>query len=422
MPFGIRVSNGKFKGVSAHVKGKSLIVGQAFEGTLEGYRQKGTIVGLPLEEFFIKNITLPELSKKELDEAVKLQISSNLSFDESAAYVGYKLKKFQKGHGLLIVATPKKAVYKPKAILPEPLALYPLAMTRELLPPDKKSLILYMKGEEVFTLATEGHEVVFMRSFMRDEDFSSELRLSAQAVYLKEERSLLDIERVVIFGDYGECAEEIKSAFSVQSNPPEIIRSEVGTDGELLIPTGLALSAGFLKKLKGWNVCQRDVRYMDSIVKGLKYTIPLCPLFLLAYYYADLASARSALEGAKGRMKALSPVYEEVVKLEEEVTGLEQFFEKQGEGITSPDAWFQTIDVIEKSRPYGLWFTAISGKTSGTVLISGKAESYPLVTEFMKKLDASEKLSDLNLIFTQGSDDSVDFQISLNMQKEGDEI
>ena len=248
MPLGVRIDNGKLRGVDLDIKGKALHVQNSIEGCAEDLRQKAAVVGLPLKDFFIKSIILPQLPKKELSGAVKLQVSSNLPFEESEAHVGYRLKKLQKGYGLLIAATKKRDIYKPRAILPEPLALYSLAMRQDLLDPGKNSLVVHMEGDGVITLAVEGHEVVFMRSFRKDTDLASELRLSAQAVYLKEERSLLEIDRVILFGS-GLSREEIRSIFSSGDGPPEVVSSDIDIREGLLVPTGLALSGTMLKKL-----------------------------------------------------------------------------------------------------------------------------------------------------------------------------
>ena len=50
------------------------------------------------------------------------------------------------------------------------------------------------------------------------------------------------------------------------------------------------------------------------------------------------------------------------------------------------------------------------------MLVSGKAPAYAQVTEYMSKLNSAVRLHDLILIFTQGTDKGVDFQISFKTE------
>lgn len=429
MPAGILIKDGKARGVELTVSGKSFQIKQTFEGKPGEVSVKKGVVGLPAADFFIKSITIPSaaLNKKELSNAVKMQGDFHLPYDRATAFVGHHLRKLQKNHTLLITATPRRDFNKPSAIIPDALALYSLAMMRDLLAPGRKSLMVYSDNGEVLTVMADGPEVVFMRFFPDEDDISSELKLSAQAVYLREERSLLEVDRVIVFSEAGPLPEKVKSSFNceiVVVKPSEILSGNIakGSENRFLIPAGLALCAPLLrpvkKDLRGWNVYQGEIQYKKYIIRGLTYTLPLWPLFVTAYFYADVLMHNSRLEGLKGRINALRPAYKEAVALEKDVALMEDFLKTSGEDMKSPETWFEIMNTLNSGRPVGLWLTGLSGKTGGTVLVSGKAPAYAQVTEYMSKLSSAGRLHDLTLIFTQGTDKGVDFQISFKMEGE----
>ena len=430
MPIGLHIKDGRVRGVEVKVSGKSFQIKQTFEGKTEEVLVKKGVVGLAIDDFFIKSVSIPSsaLNKKELSNAVQMQIDFHLPYERATAFVGHHLKKLQKNHVLLITATPRRDYNKPSAVIPDALALYSLAMLKDLLTPGRKSVIVHALGDEVLTVTVDGHEVVFMRSFFDDEDIAQELKLAAQAVYLRDERSLPEIDRIIIFDETGQQPEKIKAAFNCEMivvKPSEILSGNLpkGSENKFLIPAGLALcrpllgSVGPVKKdLRGWNVYQGEIQYKKYVLKGLTYTLPLWPLFITAYFYADVLSHNSRLEGIKGRISALMPNYKEAVALEKEVALMEDFLKSSGEDMKSPETWFDIMNTLNLSRPVGLWLTGVSGKTGGTVLVSGKAPAYAQVTEYMSKLSSAVRLHDLVLIFTQGTDKGVDFQISFKTE------
>jgi len=419
---GIVLKNGMARGVDIEVKGETFQIKRTFEARPGEVKIKNAVVGLPLKDFFIKGVTIPPLDKKELSRAIQLQVSYHVPYDVSAAHAGWQIKKLQRDYGLLILATPRSSFYKPKAVIPEPLALYTLSVKKGLLLPEKNTLIVYIEGSEVITLSVEGLEIVFMRSFLKDEGLAAGLRLSAQAVYLRGERYLLNINRVVLFSDDEKDMEEVGKSIPAEINfikTSDILKGNVPPQNKekWLIPAGLALYASLFRKLKDWNVYKKESTARKSVMKGLTYSLPLWPLFLTAYYYADVVENRTALSGLKGRIVSLTQEYKDSIRFENEIGDLENLM-KTGRDIRSPERWFNTIDAVNSSRPYGLGITNISGRTSGIVLLSGKAGAYDLVTEFMSKLQSTGRVEDITLIFTQSSEkEGVNFQISFRMKQ-----
>lgn len=429
MPTGMLFKDGRVRGVSLLFSNKSFSIGQTFEGTSLA-AAKNAVVGLPVNKFHIKNVSLPSaLSKKEVLDAVKVQIKFQLPYAESTASTNHQLKDHLKSRSLLITATPKENFHKPAAIVPETLALFALAHFKGLLAPGKKCLLLHTDQYESLSLMVDGFEIVFMRRFSPD-DLPGELRLSAQAVYLQEERTLLEVDRVILFSESGAEEESLKGLLTaeiVTLKPSELLTGNIakGSEDRFLIPAGLALSARLfrplfnpqLKQLRVWNVHHGEAQYRKSLIKGLRYTLPVWPLFLTAYFYAELLTYDSNLAGIEGRITALTPKYREALSLDKEAGLLDEFLRSTGEDLKTPGSWFETLHTLSSSRPSGLWLTGISGKTAGTVLVSGKSPSYPLVTDYLKRLSASGHFQGLNLLFTQGGEgQGVDFQLSFTCQ------
>lgn len=420
MATGVLLKDDGIVGAVIKPEKKSFYLKEVFKGKIKGFERKGIILGLPLKDFFVKDVTLPQLSKKELQDAVKLQIASNLPYDASKAFTSYQVKKVQNGYRLFILATPKRDIAKPRAIFPEQLALYAIAMKQNLLEQGKKVLIAYITEDTVMTLATDGFDVVFMRSFKKDQNIITGLKLSAQAVYLREERTMLSVDRIVLFTEDDFDTERLKSAFSAEVmsiKTSTLIPDDKLKNDKVLIASGLALCEPLIKKLKGWNVYRSDVQYGQAIKRGLLYTLPFLPVFFTLYLKADVESLQSKINGTHGIIASMKQKYREVANLEREVTEMEGFLKTSGNDLISPESWFKTIKALEAARPFGLWFTTISGRTYSSVMINGKAEKYALVTEFIKNLINSEPLENVSLTFTNSSGEKgVDFQLTANMK------
>lgn len=428
---GMFVKDGCVTGVELAVSKRSFTIRQTFEGTNPG-AIKNAVVGLPVNQFFIKNISLPgALNKKELIDAVNVQIKYHLPYAESTAFTNHHLKSHSRSHSLLITATPQAHYNKPLAVVPETLALYSLAHFRGLLAPGRKCLILYTHEDEAFSVMVNGYEIVFMRHFFRD-DLPGELLLCAQAVYLQEERTLLEIDRVILFTETSADETALKGVTAAEIlivKPSEILGGNItkGSEDQFLIPAGLALCGqlfrpffnSHLKHVRVWNVSPGEIQYRKALAKAVRFTLPVWPLFLTAYFYAELLAYDSRLAGLKGRITALTPRYKEALLLDKEAAMLDEFLKSTGEDLKTPGKWYEKLQLLSSSRPSGLWLTGISGKSAGTVLVSGKSPSYPLVSDYMKKLSASGNFQNLNLIFTQGSDEkAVDFQLSFTSGEE----
>lgn len=431
MPAGILIKGSIARGVEVTVVGKTLQVKRTFEAAPESVDTSKSIVGFPVSQFFIKNVLIPfaALGKKELENAVKMQTAFHLPYEESSAFVRRQVKALGRNQAVLIAALPRKRLNRPRAVLPESLGLYALAFTQELLASGKKVLLVHSDQGEVTTVAVEGYAIVFMRQFP-EEDLRSELRLSTQSVYLKEERSFLEPESVVLFSEAEGVAEELAGIYTgaiTQLRPSELLQGNIkkGTEAAFLIPAGLALCGTLLgtfhsqrKNIGAWNVSGNEFHCRQRIQKGLLWSLPLWPFFISLYLYADLQSCTSRLAGLQGRLHALAGKYRAVVDIEEDLVAKEEFFKTFGPVMQSPEAWFHLLDLLSKSRPPGVYLNGISGKTAGTVLVSGKAPAYSAVTDYMSGLGTTGGCDDLMLVYTtQGAeDDEVDFQLSFRMK------
>lgn len=431
MPAGILIKGSMARGVEVTVAGKRFEVKRTFEATPESVDTSKSVVGFPVSHFFIKSLLIPfaALGKKEIENAVKMQTAFHLPYEEASAFVRQQVKELSRNHGVLIAALPRKRLNRPCAVLPDALGLYALAFLQELLAPGKKVLLVHVDQGEVTTVAVEGYAIVFMRQFP-EEELLTELRLSTQSVYLKEERSFLEPESVLLFNEDEGVVERLQGIYAgvvTQLRPSDLLQGNIkkGSEAAFLISAGLALCGALLgffhpqrKTIGDWNVFGNEFHVRQRLQKGLLWSLPLWPLFLALYLYADLHSHTSRLAGIQGRMHALAGKYSAAVDLERELVAKEEFFKTFGPVMQSPEAWFHLLDLLSKSRPPGVYLTGISGKTAGTVLVSGKAPAYRDVTDYMTELDASGGFGDLMLVYTtQGTeDDEADFQLSFRMQ------
>jgi len=467
VPVGLTIENKQISGVTADPTRHGMQVTSRLNSVTENDIQPGSIVGLPLNDFFIRTASLPRMDKKQLQEAINLQISFHLPYDAASAYVTHQLKKRKKDQALLIVSTPKIALTKIKGIFPIPLALAGLALQLDKLKQDQSTLLVCISDNDIHTLTLQGFDIVFMRTFPRGnlensniKNLVRDLRLSWQEVYYQEERRSITPNKTIVF-----CSDNIEINYPAASGrgmtPKEtdcdvhagqqngelnplvglkeameprffgevdiVPQSEWLTTSDsrmandsLFIPCGLAALKKHYKKFKSWNVIHTEPDYAQSLKRCALVTLPIWPLFFLLYYYADIHYLNMKMDGVEGKKRALAPKYREVIGVEENVTIMEDFLRDSGLGIHTPKVWFDLLSLLESKRPSNLSLNTISGKAYNVCIANGKAKSYSKVTKFIKSLEDSGKFDDLTLIYTQKSDKDVDFQISMRLHNENE--
>jgi len=434
MPAGIILNNNKYSGVIAEPDRNGINVTSSIPESEDTADISGAIIGIPFDRFFIKTVPLPIMEKAKLQEAVNLQISFHLPYDEKSAHITHQIQKRKKDQALVIVATPKIREQKVKAVFPIPIALAGLGIQFDFLKADKSTLVVCITNDHVHTLTLKGFKVMFMRTFPRDnmgngdtKGLVRDLRLSCQEVYFQEERHSIKPDQTIVFAKENNELEDflVNQYFGeLRWVPPEkCIKSNVKAAEmeNLFVPCGLAALHKHLKKFKGWNVNHTEIDYLASIKRGILYTIPLWPLFLLLYYYGDISSINRKIDALEGKKRALAPKYRQVIDVEENVTIMENFMSDSGMGAKTPGMWFDLIALLEKQRPENLWINTISGKAYNVCIANGKTKSYPKVTKFIKNLDASGEFDDLQLVYTQKTEKDVDFQISFKIKTEEEE-
>ncbi len=424
MPVGYLLEGDSYVGVEIRVEKDAVIVDRAWKIPVSEFQEKNVVVGIDLKDFFIKSISLPISSKKELLDAIQLQISYHLPYDPSEAYISYQLKKSKKDALLLITAVERKKLIRPKAVIPAPLALYLWGLRLGLLKPNKSYLLVFIAPERVYALAVSNLEIVFMRDFPLTEDLIIELKLSSQEVFLKKERCVIKPDEIILFSSI-EPDEELDKKLS-ESFPDTrftkidismIISQKDGNDvAGLFIPCGISLYPQFSKRVKNWNVAKKDIQYHKSIIRGLIYTLPLWPLFLTGYYLGEINVNANKIKAIKGRLASLRPVYSKLLQDESQIRDINNFLDTVGNDVNSPKIWLKIFEQLTTNKPDQLWLTSISGRTESSILVGGKASSYDSVTTYISRLNKVKAIKDLFLLFTQrGRQGEVSFQISFKI-------
>ena len=384
---------------------------------------KGAVVGLPLENFIIKNLYLPDLSKKELSKTVELQMEFNIpnyKVDYNASYIA---KESKSGFILQIIAAKKSLCdKKSKIIIPSLLGMYAFAVYKKLLIKDSNALLIHIDKEQCSIVTLKNNEIVFMRSVALDRvtNFSSTVKLSSQAVFLQLERQFIDINKIVVFSADKKDKDLIVN--SVDNNE-EVVWVDIAEytskeKGDLFLSTGLALFKKQYKSMMGWSISEKPLGARDSIKRMLIFTVPLIIIFLPIYYYGQYYA--KSLE--------ISRIQHTINKFSDQLGGFSDFENQASqekaymEAIGNPSLNFARVDelfkVINLCRSRTLWLTSISGKVDDVIVISGFAQSYADITSFIKNLEASTFIRNINLNYTsESSGRNVGFQMTFELDK-----
>lgn len=393
---------------------------EAFEVSAEALDDRPVVFGLPLGEIYIENVLLPALTARELHAAVEAQLEFHLPWDRSEALVATRTRRIGERHALLIVATRRRPRGRPVAVVPRHLALAALALMHDASLANGNVLLAHSAGRDMDTVMLVDGEITFLRTLVLGDDPAADLRLSAQEVYLREERRLVRPDRVVFLGSVpadraiiGETLETEVESISVE----ELLGSPVVSWAELYC-AGLGASMPLPRSLARWDMLQREDPWKERARLAAGRLAPILPFFLVALFFAQSLADDLQAGHLEAETEALRSGHDEVVELEQQVLEMEAFYERAGVQIASPQAWQQLIHALAEARPYDLWLTGLSGATGGAVLVSGRAARYTLVTRYLENLAALDRLGIPQLLFAQRGNDGVDFQITFKMNSE----
>ena len=430
MGAGIVLTDERALGVTARVREGRVEVRQTFAAESARLGVKQAVIGLPLEAFFIKTWPLPELERGEKAETVaRLQCAFHLPYPEATAWHVHRLIKGGRGLWVQMLAMERRPLPSPVAVMPAPMGLYSLALALRLLDPARNTLLLHVAGETAYSVTVTGLEVVYLRVFPA-EDLTAQARLSAQAVYGRAERELIEPDQVMAFCGDAESA-ALESVFPDrvrQLRPAEVLFGNVpeGQADSLLLSAGLALATGawspLLHALKPaltpWNVLHDNTPIKQRVLRVALWTLPLWPLAAAAWLYADIQSDAAALQRVEGRLQTLNPAWQTVQTLDRESAEISRFLAGPGRDMQSPGDWFALLNTLESRRPEGVKLTNLSGKLDGLILVSANAPDYDAMTHYLAALGGATGLAGLALVYSQqGEAHGVDFRFSLSLRR-----
>jgi len=411
---GLRMIGNDKSWVEAAVRGSRLQVKLADKGARPGKRLDKATLGLPLFSFEIEGRILPEMSKGALGKVLKLQRAHT----DVGAHVSQRAVKGRKGWNVLQVTTTEMPDHKARGVVPEPLALFSLADQASLLEEGKRTLVVSSWEDEVQTLMLDGREVVFMRTLKQPGQLLGTLRLSSQAVYLQDERQLLDVDRIYLLGDCESELHNISQVFAAQPCPPVVIcgSSKISSQGDP-IALGLALLDLRDPVVSGWNVAGGVSQGAASLKRLLTLALPLLLLVLIANGVAEYRMRQSELAGLTGQLAALEPRFQQQGLMERNVTQLQELLNDSGAEYLSPEAWFDIFEALGELRPDGLKVSSIAGKTYDAVIVNGYAEKYEDVNSFLSDLEEDDRFESATLVHTNTRSGKVTFQLRLKMAR-----
>ena len=404
--------------------GGSVVIEKSYLQDNGNQDYKHAAIGLPLDNFIIKNLYLPNVTKKELLKTIELQLEFHVPNHEIDYYTSYITKTCKSGYLLLIIAVKKTVDYKKaKAIIPVPVGLFAFAVSHKLFDKNENALLVYISEGTVITVAVQNGELVFMREFLSEsnEKIKQRIQLSSQAVYLQHDRHFIDLNKIIVvcqdksFKDI--VAEAVDEKINVQwFDSSSFEKKDIGN---LFLNAGVALFHPQNKAMSGWNVAKKPPGTRESLKRILIYAIPVLIIFLPIYYYAGYYSRNSEIKSIQARIDQYDLQLGNVDVISGKVAQGKAYIE----AIGGPTLNFARIDklfnVIDECRSDNLWVVSISGKLGGLFVVNGVANSYTDITNFIKNLEVSNFIDNINLNYSnEASGQNVNYQLTLRLSQD----
>ena len=379
------------------------------------------VVGLPLDNFIIKNLYLPNVSKKELQKTIELQLEFNIPNHQEEYDTSYIVKEYSTGYLLMILAAKKSEKFgKAMAIVPAPLGLYSFAVHQKLIDKKTNTLLIYVNDNNVTSLTLEGNKPVFMREYPSETAKATKQRiqLSSQAVFLQAVRHFIDIDKIVVFSTSESYSNLIVEAVGKENEVQWFDSSEYDNKevGNMLLHVGLALFHKQAKTMSDWSVSDKPPGTRESIKRILIFTIPLLIIFLPLYNYAEYYAKNSKIKSIQTELDQFSIQLGDVDKLGYKVSREKAYMDTIGNPSLNFARINKLFNVINMCRSDNLWLTSLSGKVDGLIVINGFAQSYSNITNFIKNLETFMFIKDINLNYSnETSGQSVSFQMTFRL-------
>ena len=386
---------------------------------------KNAVIGLPLDSFIVKNIYLSNVSKKDLQKTIELQLEFNIPNHLTEYDTSYIAKEYKSGYILLILASKKNEHNKKaKAIVPAPLGLYSFALQKSLISKKENTLLLYLNEDGATSITVEGTKLVFMREYPLDrlkKKIKQLIQLSSQAVYLQTDRHFIDINKIIVLSKDEIYKNLITEVLEDKTEVQWIDSSEYDNKdiGNLLLHVGLALFQKQNRTMSGWSISKKPPGKRESIKRILFFVVPILIVFLPLYYFAGYYANNSKIENIQVEINQFSEQLGDVGNLGSKVAKEKAYMT----AIGNPSLNFARVNMlfneINKCRSNNLWLSSVSGKIDGLIIINGFAQTYSDITSFIKNVEASKFIQNTNLNYSnEASGKSVSFQMSFHISKD----
>jgi hypothetical protein len=394
--------------------------GTVCKATRGGSGGAGMRVGLPLSAFVVENLMLPPVTPREVEGVAELQIEYHLPFPRGQALVGQEHRLGAGNLRLHFVALDRERVPQGAASAwPAPLALYGLAACGGVLRDDEDTLLVGVCDGEVLTVALSRGRVVFMRQFDDDGDLARHLRMSAQAVYLRE-RAFFTPQRIVLVGEADAQRDLIAAALpdadTIALDLDELFEIGDGIDiggGGWTVPLGLAAIDPDDPALGPWARLA-DTTRRQQLVRRLPWLAPPALVACAAaVLYAGALVEDFRARRLQDQINELLPSYSAARESERDLGRLRDLEARVAPAVQSPRMWVGVLDRLERARPFRLSLQSVAGALDDLITIDGAAENYLLVSEYMTRLGNAPGIRSVQLVFTRVQANQIEFELTL---------
>ena len=406
-------------GVGIVEENKEYKIKNTFNAFKDLQNVKAPVIGFPFDHFIAKTVKLPKLGKDELKKTIELQVEFLLGEDAYTTYsVNTKLLPQSTGYILFIIAAtiPEElSKIKKTVILPDSLGLYCYANNEKIIDPKKTIMLIYVNKESIHLIVVVEQSIAFIRTFSTKSDISSEIKLSEQAVYMQPERCFVKIDEYAVF--YSDEAVKKEFPFVDEANVRwENISKYIVNGKNYFLSVGLALYDHSSKTLNYWNIAKKPPTTIESLKRSMFWLLPVLIVFLPLYYYGDYYKDQKQLNILQGEISQISEQVSDVDSLSRQVSNATTLLKAYAGPCLEYAKFYNILVLINKYRPDNLWLTNISGKVSGELVITGFSKNFSEISTFIKKLNTSEFIENLNLNYSNASSaGKVNFQMTIKL-------
>lgn len=376
---------------------------------------------VPWEKVACRRASLPLLVGGELRRALSLQLSFHCADSVADGYTGTLTRPHARGVEAVLLGVPRTAV--PAAAgsvaVPAPLAWLALARHLDLIPASGSVLVVHADAERLQTvLVTEGDIGLIRDVPLPVADPALELRLAAQALYLRGGPELVEPGQLLWFGEHA-LADSLPPAWraNVRHMAPADLLTTLGPDADndvCLAAAGISLGARLPKPWRGWCL-QRQLPGGAAAAAWRRAGLAVAAVVVLSGLaaWAGLSLAEQRLTALARAQDKIEPACRQSEQAEAQVKALTAFLDDAGAAFRTPSEWRDLLRILGDARPDGMQLTAVGGVSGERLSLTGRSARYEDVTDYMKALQKNSRILDLGLVATRQIEGGVEFTLTL---------